>query len=105
MLQVLWAHVWGIGFLGEHEKWTGIMGSVLLAAGVVTVSSSKSLASEPGPDDITAFVSSVESKATDFEDTRITLGDGFSSDQEEWREAPQKASDEAEIEMRSEDKS
>ena len=81
------------------------MGSVLLAAGVVTVSSSKSKAPDAGPDDITAFVSSVESKASDFEDTRITLGDGVASDEEEWREAPHKASDRAEIEMRSEAKS
>lgn len=100
-MQVLWAHVWGIAFLGEHESWTGIMGSALLAAGVVSVSSSKAKAPEPGPDDTTAFVTSMQSKAPDFEDTRITLGDGIQSDGD-WGEAPRKASDSVEIEMQSE---
>lgn len=100
-MQVLWAHVWGIAFLGEHESWTGIMGSALLAAGVVSVSSSKAKAPEPGPDDTTAFVTSMQSKAPDFEDTRITLGDGIQND-EDWGEAPSKASDSVEIEMHSE---
>ena len=102
---MLWAHVWGIGFLGEHERWTGIVGSVLLAAGVVTVSSSKAKASEIGPDDTTAFVTSIESKAPDFEDTRITLGNGADSDEDEWQEPRSKASDDVEIEMGYETKS
>lgn len=100
-MQVLWAHVWGIAFLGEHESWTGVMGSALLAAGVVSVSSSKAKAPEPGPDDTTAFVTSMQSKAPDFEDTRITLGDGIQND-EDWGEAPRKASGSVEIEMHSE---
>ena len=103
-MQVLWAHVWGIAFLGEHETWTGIVGSALLAAGVVSVSSSKAKTPEPGPDDTTAFVTSMQSKAPDFEDTRITLGNDFQSD-EDWGEAPHKASETTEIEMQPESKS
>ena len=103
-MQVLWAHVWGIAFLGEHETWTGVVGSALLAAGVVSVSSSKAKAPEPGPDDTTAFVTSMQSKAPDFEDTRITLGTGVHAD-EEWGEAPHKAAETVEIEMHSEAKS
>lgn len=95
-MQVLWAHVWGIAFLGEHESWTGVVGSALLAAGVVSVSSSKAKAPEPGPDD-----TSMQSKAPDFEETRITLGDGVQSD-EGWGEAPHKAGERVEIEMHSE---
>ena len=103
-MQVLWAHVWGVAFLGEQESWTGVIGSALLAAGVVSVSSSKPNAPDLGPDDTTAFVTSMQSKAPDFEDTRITLGNGAQSD-EEWGEAPHKASESAEIEMQSEAKS
>lgn len=97
-LQVLWAHIWGVGFLGESENWSGITGSLLLAGGVVTVSSSKSKAAGPGPDDTTAFVTSVESKAPDFEDTRITLGDGLPS-QDEWQDIPSELPDKQEVEL------
>lgn len=75
-MQVLWAHVWGIAFLGERESWPGLLGSVLLAAGVISVSSSKAKAPEPGPDETTAFVTSMQSKAPDFEDIRITMANG-----------------------------
>ena len=98
-MQVLWAHILGIAFLGERETWTGVLGSALLAAGVVSVSSSKPTASEPGPDDTTAFVTSMQSKAPDFQDPKITLGDGFQSD-EEWHDPPSKTAEYHEIEMR-----
>lgn len=104
ILQVLWAHVWGVAFLGERESWPGLLGSVLLAAGVVSVSSSKANAPEPGPDETTAFVTSMQSKAPDFEDLRITMADGVQSD--EWHDNPDKATqDDLEIQMRSETKS
>ena len=61
------------------------MGSLFLLGGVLTVSSSKAKPAEVEPDDITAFVTSVESKAADYEDTRITLGDG-TSEEREWQE-------------------
>jgi len=86
VLQVLWAHIWGIAFLGETEQWSGITGTILLAGGVVTVSSSKSKPTGLGPDDTTAFVTSVESKAPDYEDTRITLGDVFDTSNAEWQD-------------------
>lgn len=95
---MLWAHVWGVGFLGESENWSGITGSLLLAGGVVTVSSSKRKAAGPGPDDTTAFVTSVESKAPDFEDTRITLGDGLPS-QDEWQDVPSEVPNQQEVEL------
>lgn len=100
-LQVLWAHVWGIAFLGEHETLTGIAGSALLAGGVVAVSSSKAKAPEPGPDETTAFVTSMESKAADYEDTRVTLGDGVIPEEDEWHKLPEKGESD-EIEMTSE---
>ena len=75
----------------EHETWTGVVGSFLLLGGVVTVSSSKAKAAQIGPDDTTAFVTGIESKAPDYEDTRITLGDGVSVD--EWQQLPDSALD------------
>ncbi|KAL3149393.1 hypothetical protein ABBQ32_002191 [Trebouxia sp. C0010 RCD-2024] len=107
---VLWAHVWGVAFLGERESWPGLFGSALLAAGVVSVSSSKAKAPELGPDETTAFVTSMQSKAPDFEDVRITMADGVQSD--EWRHTPatpqphpKATHDDLEIQMRSESKS
>ena len=100
--QVLYAHIWGVAFLGERESWSGVTGSLLLAGGVVTVSSVKAKAAGPDPDDTTAFVTSVESKAPDFEDTRITLGDGFDRSHDEWQEALHENPDDNEIEMATE---
>ena len=100
---MFWAHIWGISFLHEHETWTGIVGSFLLLGGVVTVSSSKAKAAQIGPDDTTAFVTGVESKAPDYEDTRITLGDGLSVERDDWQRIPDNALDrttsEVEVEM------
>ncbi len=104
-MQVLYAHIWGVAFLGESETWSGVTGSLLLAGGVVTVSSSKSVAAELGPDDTTAFVTSVESKAPDFDDTRITLGDGFDRSHDEWQEVSHATDDDHAIEMTTESKS
>lgn len=101
-MQVLWAHVWGIAFLGERESWPGLLGSVLLAAGVISVSSSKAKAPEPGPDETTAFVTSMQSKAPDFEDIRITMANGGAQSDEEWRDIPNKDSTDTEIQMSSE---
>ncbi|DBA70397.1 TPA: hypothetical protein ACH3X2_011812 [Trebouxia sp. C0005] len=97
--QVLWAHIWGIAFLGETENWSGITGTILLAGGVVTVSSSKSKSIRPGPDDTTAFVTSVESKAPEYEETRITLGDGFDTSNDEWQDPAPELFGKQEIEM------
>ncbi len=99
MLQVLWAHIWGIAFLGETEQWSGITGTILLAGGVVTVSSYKSKPTGLGPDDTTAFVTSVESKAPDYEDTRITLGDGFDTSNDEWQDPAPETFNKQEVEM------
>ena len=101
-MQVLYAHLWGLVFLGERETWSGVTGSLLLACGVITVSTSKAKALEPGPDDTTAFVTSIESKAPDFEDTRITLGDHHDRGVAEWRVPLSEAS---EVEMTLKEKS
>ena len=82
-MQVLWAHIWGIAFLENVNPGLGLWVLPYLQLVVVSVSSSKAKAPEPGPDDTTAFVTSMQSKAPDFEDTRITLGDGIQSD-EDW---------------------
>ncbi len=47
-LQVLHAHVFGIFLLDEHESLWGILGSILIAAGVVTVNGAKSGRSSGG---------------------------------------------------------
>lgn len=84
---MLYAHIWGVAFLGEREHVGGIAGSLLLAGGVVTVNLSKSKPPAPGPDETTAFVASVESKAIDYDDTRITLGSMQGNKRDEWQEA------------------
>jgi hypothetical protein len=42
LLQVLYAHIFGVLLLDEQESLWGILGSMLIATGVVTVNSSKS---------------------------------------------------------------
>ena len=88
-MQVLYAHIWGVAFLGEREHVGGIAGSLLLAGGVVTVNLSKSKPAAPGPADTSAFVAGVESKAVDYDDTRITLGSSQGSKRDEWQDGDQ----------------
>ena len=83
----MYAHIWGVAFLGEREHVGGIAGSLLLAGGVVTVNLSKSKPAVPGPDEISAFVAGVESKAVDYDDARITLGSTQGNKRDEWQEA------------------
>ena len=83
---MLYAHIWGVSFLGEHEHLGGVAGSLLLAGGVVTVNLSKTAAPAVGPDETTAFVGSIESKAVDYNDTRITLGGPQGSKRDVWHE-------------------
>ena len=83
---MLYAHIWGVSFLGEHEHLGGVAGSLLLAGGVVTVNLSKTAAPAVGPDETTAFVASIESKAVDYNDTRITLGNPTGSKRDVWLE-------------------
>lgn len=86
-VQVLYAHIWGVTLLGEQEHVGGIAGSLLLAGGVVTVNLSKSKPQVLQPDETSAFVAGITSKAIDYDDTRIALGSTSGSKRDEWQEA------------------
>ena len=71
-LQVARAHLWGILILGETEVWTGVLGSLIIASGVITVSKSKvDAAGTSTPDETTAFVTAIESKAVEYRDSSM----------------------------------
>lgn len=65
---MLYAHIWGVAFLGESEHVGGIAGSLLLAGGVVVVNLPK--APTPDQDKTAAYSAGVDPRAVSFDDTR-----------------------------------